>query len=359
MTNRERFRKIANEQLAGELFLPFNLNYAWFMEETVECWKQQGLPDHADLAAFFGLDRIAFIGGGPYEFIPAFREEVISDDGETLVVRDSRGVTQRIFKTNTESKMPQWLDFPIKSRRDFDEIKKRLDPSTPSRFPANMEETKRRYEERDYPLGLAAGSFYGHTLQRWVGPENLCVLFYDDSAFVHEMLDYLEHFFLGIIRPFVEHIEFDFASFGEDIAYKGRSFLSPRMFKRFIQPHYVSIVELLRSHGIETIFVDSDGYIAELIPLWLDVGINGFSPIEIASGMDPIGLKREYGNDIVLAGCIDKRELAKDKAAINKEVAKARVMLEMGGYFPAVDHSTPPDVSLANFQYFLRGLRGE
>ena len=357
MTGRERFRSIARGELKGDVFLPMHLNYGWFMQETLECWRQQGMPADAEPRDFFGLDRIACMSGGPYSFEPGFEQVVLAEDEETQTIRDGKGITQRMFKAHTQSKMPQWIDFPVKTRADFRDIKRRLDPTTPSRFPADFVAVVRQMAGREYPLGVASGGFYGHTLQRWVGPENLCMLFYDDPAFVHEMLEYLEEFFLAILRPFLERIEFDFAAFGEDIAYKGRTFMSPRMFREFIQPHYVSITDLLRGYGVETIFVDSDGHIGEFIPLWLEVGINGFSPIEIAAGMDPLALKREYGDDIVLAGCIDKRELARDRSAIDREVAKAKTLIDVGGYFPAVDHSVPPDVSLANYQYFLDVLR--
>ena len=129
------------------------------------------------------------------------------------------------------------------------------------------------------------------------------------------------------------------------------------MFKEFIQPRYVKIVEFLRSHGIDIVFVDSDGYIDELIPLWMEVGINGFSPLEVAAGEDALALKQKYGSDIVLAGNVDKRALISGKEAIDREVAKVKRLLDMGGYFPAVDHSVPPDVPLGNFTYYLQKLK--
>jgi uroporphyrinogen decarboxylase len=358
MNPRKRFLKIAKGQLKGELFLPFNLNYAWFMDETLERWRREGLPADADPREFFGLDRIAFTGGAPYSPIPPFEEEVLSDEGETRLVRDHLGIIKRVWKDHESSKMPQWLDFPIKSRGDFEAFKKRLDPRSPSRWPRDWARQKKEWEARDYPLGIGPGSFFGHTLQRWVGTENLCMLFYDDPRLVHEMLDYLEWFFLELVKGYVEHVDFDFASFGEDIAYKGHSFISPRLFREFFQPHYVRICEVLRSHGVEVIFVDSDGFIDELIPLWLEVGINGFSPLEVAAGEDALALKKRYGSNIVLAGNIDKRALIKGTAAIDREVTKARRLLALGGYFPAVDHSVPPDVPLDNFLYLLRSLRG-
>jgi len=388
MNGRERFLKIARGELTGELFLPLNLNYSWFMEETIERWRGEGLPEDADLLECFRLDRVEFVSGGPYTLVPPFQQQVLSEDEETVVLRDENGVTKKVFKRHADSKMPQWLDYPVKSRSDFEELKKRLDPHSPGRFPLNLDRRKQAWQARGHPLGVGPGSFYGHTLQRWVGTEHLCMLFYDDPSFVHQMLDYLEWFFLELLKQLLPDVPverppstgprecseprliskgppdgqdkqslFDFASFGEDIAFKGRSFMSPEMFREFIQPHYVSICQLLRDHGIDVIFVDSDGYLGELIPLWMEVGINGFSPLEVAAGMDARALKKKYGKDIVLAGNVDKRAVIRGKAEVDREVDKVKELLDLGGYFPAVDHSVPPDVPYENFQYFLEKLR--
>lgn len=70
--------------------------------------------------------------------------------------------------------------------------------------------------------------------------------------------------------------------------------------------------------------------------------------------MDPVKIRKKYGKDLALMGGIDKRELAKDKKAIEKEVREKIVpMLEEGGYIPTVDHTVPPDVPLGNFLYYL------
>jgi uroporphyrinogen decarboxylase len=73
--------------------------------------------------------------------------------------------------------------------------------------------------------------------------------------------------------------------------------------------------------------------------------------------MDPLALKKLYGKDIVLAGGIDKRALIRGGPHMDREVEKAKALLHEGGYFPAVDHSVPPDVPLAHFRYFLDRLR--
>lgn len=358
MNARERFLAIARGEQRGELFLPFNLNYGWFMDETLARWHGEGLPPDADLAAHFGFEKMAMTGGAPYSILPPFPEEALAEDDETRTFRDGFGVVQRVFKHETGSKMPQWLDYPIKKRADWLRLRERLDPNTPGRYPADWQQAKTAWEARDYPLGFAPGSFFGHTLQRWVGTEQLCLMFYDAPALVEEMLEYLEWFFLQLAERYLQQGgQFDYASFGEDIAYKGHAFVSPQMFRRFLQPRYVRICELMRAHGIETIFVDSDGDIGELIPLWQEVGIVGFSPLEVAAGMNAEQLRRVHGDEIVLVGNIDKRALIAGRAAIDAEVEKVRRLLDQGRYFPAVDHSVPQDVSYDNFCYLLEQLR--
>ena len=102
------------------------------------------------------------------------------------------------------------------------------------------------------------------------------------------------------------------------------------------------------------ILVDTDGDFEVLIPVFLDSGVDGFCPIERASGMDPIRFRKQYGNSFSMFGGIDKREIAKGKKAIDAEIERTILpLLDNGGYIPTIDHSVPPDVSLENFTYYL------
>jgi uroporphyrinogen decarboxylase len=47
-------------------------------------------------------------------------------------------------------------------------------------------------------------------------------------------------------------------------------------------------------------------------------------------------------------------EIAKGRAAIDKELyAKIPPLLEQGGYIPHLDHTVHPDVSYADFLYYM------
>jgi uroporphyrinogen decarboxylase len=146
--------------------------------------------------------------------------------------------------------------------------------------------------------------------------------------------------------------------FWEDMAFKTGPLISPKMFRQFMMPRYKVITDLLRSKGVDIIFVDSDGGLNQLIPLWLESGINFFWPLECAAGNDAVELRKKYGHDAILGGNIDKRALLKSRDVIHQEVmSKVPYLLETGGYFPSVDHFVPPDVPFENFVYLINTLR--
>jgi uroporphyrinogen decarboxylase len=110
---------------------------------------------------------------------------------------------------------------------------------------------------------------------------------------------------------------------------------------------------LLRSNGVTALILDSDGNTEELLPIWIDCGINAHYPFEIASDMDPVKLRKKYGKDLIIVGGIDKRMLSKGKNEIDHEVQKVRELIKDGGYIVNCDHHIPPDVSYENIKYFL------
>ena len=138
----------------------------------------------------------------------------------------------------------------------------------------------------------------------------------------------------------------------EDMCYRNGPLISPSMFREFMLPRYCRITGLAQSRGVDLSFVDSDGDVEELIPLWLESGISGVYPMEVAAGMDVVRLRREYGKDLLMTGGIDKRVLARDRKAIDEELEAKIPLAEQGGYIPHIDHAIPHDVPYRNFAYY-------
>lgn len=347
MNARERFLETFR---FGKPDRPFMMPQ-WVFSDTVKRWRQEGMPADVHFNQYFGFDRYELV---PLNLglIPAIEEEVIEETASHKVIADELGGKRKVWK-DREIGMPMWIDYPLRNRNTWQEFKRRLDPKAPCRYPQYWDDLKRCWKGRDYPLGISGGSYYGW-IRNWMGMENLAVLYYDDPDLVEEMTNYIGDFVLAVIRRAVEEVELDFAQYWEDMAMKSGPLISPEFFRRYMSANYRKVNTFLREHGIDIHLVDSDGNVDELIPLWLEVGVNGVYPIEIAAGCDPIAYRKQYGKNLLMIGGIDKRALRFDKADVEREVmSKVPELVKQGGYSPMVDHAVPPDVPLANFQYYL------
>jgi uroporphyrinogen-III decarboxylase len=371
---RERFKAIARFQRPGDL------SYSdMFWPETLISWIRKGasqqLIDMNFLRQFFGYNYVrplreitSGLTGALYmagdipaiqplpPIVPRFEQKVLKQDDKTITMINQGGQTVKILK-NDPQKMPMYLDHPVKDRETWKEYKKRLDPNTPDRWPADWEKYVERVNSRDHPIALEVGGLFGF-LREWMGLEKLLYTFYDDPGLIEDMMDTMVYLELEVIKRATKDIKVDQASFWEDMCYKSGPLISPAMFRKFMMPRYRQITDLLHKNGIDIIFVDSDGNVNELIPLWLECGINYMWPLEVAAGNDAVALRKEYVTDLILAGNIDKRALIKGKEAIREEVmSKVPFLLEMGGYFPTIDHLVPPDVTFDNYCYYIDTLR--
>jgi uroporphyrinogen decarboxylase len=186
-----------------------------------------------------------------------------------------------------------------------------------------------------------------------MGLENIAVMMYDDPVLIEDMMEHLTELSLSVMEKALNEVQFDFASGWEDMAYNHGPMISPAMIKKYMVPRYKRITDVLHKHGIDVIYVDCDGDINEMVPLFLEGGINCMFPIEVNSGTDPVELRRRYGKDILLLGGVNKIELGKGKREIENEIKRIAPVVEEGGYIPHVDHRCPPTVSYENYLYYL------
>lgn len=352
MTALERFRKTMHFDRADRV--PY-WEVIWYWPDTLERWQGEGMPDDVHLEVFFGFDRHGMVPVNS-TVVPPFTAEIVEQDEDTQLIRDSGGSLYRRLRHG--SSIPQYIEFPVKDRKSFAEIKKRMRADSPCRYPAYWDDYKRTVRDRDYPLGISCGSLFG-TPRNLMGLENIGVALYDDPAFVEEMMEFFTEFSLSLIRRAVEEIpDIDYAIFWEDMAYRAGSLISPAHFKKLMVPRYQRITGLLRSHGIDVILVDCDGNHDELIPLWLEGGLSGVYPLEVQAGEDPVRLRKEYGKDLLMIGGIDKMALDKDRKEIDRELErKVPFLIESGGWIPSIDHGVPANVPFENYMYYLERLK--
>ena len=353
MNRRERF---IETMTFGTPDKPASGDYLVY-DSTRERWESEGLPKGVDLNDYFGFDFDPFRWQLPvnWRIDPYVSDEVIQENDEYIIRRQGHGEVVRYLKNVPPPAMPQWLEYPLKNRADWDKFKKRLNPDTPTRFPANFETLAESYRNRDYPLGMwGAGSTYG-VMRDWWGVEALSMLFYDDPSLIEEMIEYLTHLHTGLLDKVLSYgIQLDWVAFWEDMAYKTGPLISPAIYEKYCMPLYAAVMEKVHAAGIRIVLVDSDGDVRQLIPLWLDAGVTVMHPMEVTCpDMNVKDIRRIYGRGISFFGGIDKRALAGSFEKIEKEVTpKLRACFADGGFIPACDHAVPPDVSFDNYRFY-------
>ena len=321
----------------------------------LEDWTGQ-VPRFEDLEEFVEFDKPLKTVPFHYWIYPEFETIILEEDSDTRLIIDEMGVKKRVNKQNDS--IPHYLEWPVKDKESWEEFKnERLNPATPGRFPPHFRQTVAQLHERDYPLLLSYGpvGFFG-SLRFLLGEVNLMISYYESPFLIKEIISYLADFWIQLWdKVFQEKIKPDCVFLWEDMCYKNGSLISPQMFREFMLPAYKKITSFLRENGVHIIFVDTDGNCLELIPLFLEGGVTGIFPMEVAAGMK-VEEVRKYFPHLQIMGGVDKRALI-DRQSIDREIERIEETAKGGGYIPFVDHLVPPDVSFNNYLYFRSRLR--
>jgi len=330
-----------------------------FLPETLESWYNEGLSRNVSFSKIFGTDKSFedYIVPIKWDFVPQFEEINTGDTGISEVVFSSEKKIRRFREGIGFDSVQQFLEYPIKNKSDFSKIVKRLNPLSAERYPENWDNYKNSIKNRDYPLGIHCGGFFSWA-EGLMGIENLSNALYNDKSLIMEMFDFRLDFTLKLIEKAVKELDIDFAVFFEDMAYSKGSLISPKLFKRFLSKRYRKISDFLHFHKIDLIFMDCDGNVDELVPLWLEAGINGIYPLEVQSGNNPRKFRNKYGKNILLMGGIDRNVLLKNKELIESEVNDKRDLISFGGYIPFLDYRVSPEVPLKKYLYYLELMKG-
>ncbi len=343
-------------------------------ESTWARWYQEGLPQDKkgdDIIEYAyrqagGKDPWPAKGPGFYvneRMMPHFEEKVIEQTDRTKIVQDWKGniceisseFDLRHLRDAIDFVTRRWIKCPVESRKDWPDMKRRYDPDEPGRLPDDAAALGQKLKDRDYPLQIHfAGPFW--QLREWLGFENLCMMLYDDRAFVQEMIEFWSDYIARLLKRTFEYYIPDGFHIAEDMAYKGFSMISPQDCRGLLMPCWEKWGRIVREAGVPVYAVDSDGYIGELIPLWIECGVNCCDPIEVAAGNDINAFRKEFGRNIAYRGGVDKRCIAAGPGEIDKEIERIKPVIQDGGYIPGCDHGVPADVSWPDFVYYVKLL---
>jgi hypothetical protein len=295
--------------------------------------------------------------GGVTGLLPQFTEEVV----ETLPdgTRKKRNIEGAIVLEKDDAySIPPEVAHTLVDRASFEKhFRWRLQYSE-ERINVQRLGEYLRNPTPEYPVMGWGGSFYGK-LRNWMGLEGISYLAVDDPQLYDELIDTVGNInYLATKRVFELGFRPDVLAFWEDICCKSGPLISPKVFRQKIAPHYKRVCDMAKGYGVSLFYVDCDGVVDALLPIWLESGVNVMFPVEVGTWGGSIApWRKQYGREVRGIGGVNKHVLAGDRAAIDAEIERIRPLVDLGGYLPCLDHHITPVVPWENVQYYCDRMR--
>ncbi len=314
------------------------------------------LPLDFDVRSYFGMDYPNVLVDINQIWYPMFDVQVISEDEKSMVYVDMDGVRRRFLKETAT--MPSGEGYPITDRKSWEKLKvERINlQNIKARLPANWDELVKGYRNRDYPLALMGypQGFFG-ILANLMGYETLFYSYIDEPELIHDIVSTFTDLWIALYEEVLSYTDVDLVHIWEDISYGSGSMISLAVVREFMLPYYKRFTDFLKGKGVKNIFVDTDGYCWDLIPLFLEGGATGMYPFETACGMDIVKVRKTFPQ-LQMMGGIPKSQIGLGKEAIDSFLEPVEAVLKTGGYIPYGDHFIPPEVTWEGFQYYRNRL---
>ena len=179
--------------------------------------------------------------------------------------------------------------------------------------------------------------------------------FYDEPDFLLEICHDYENWLKKVFEYIGNTFQFDFMSFAEDMSYNHGPMIGKDAFDRFLSPFYKRLIPILKKMDTP-IFIDSDGDINKAVDWYAETGAEGMFPLERQAGVDVKHYIEKQPN-MCFMGHFDKMCMKYGENAIKTEFERILLNTQKGRVIISMDHQTPPDVSLENYQTYVRHFR--
>lgn len=139
---------------------------------------------------------------------------------------------------------------------------------------------------------------------------------------------------------------------GNDMGSQRGLMLSPDMVRRFIIPGCKKLVEQAHGYGLKVIY-HSCGSIKDIIPDLIMAGVDIIHPIQaLAIGMEPLGLKDKYGDNVSFCGGVDTQDLLVNGTTeeVKAKVKELRTIFPTGLIISPSHEAILPDIPPANIK---------
>ena len=186
-----------------------------------------------------------------------------------------------------------------------------------------------------------------------VGMERFLFMLIEQPELVHTLLGRITDYYYEVATRCYPRVrgKLDAVSHGSDFGTQLDLIISLPMWREFCRPYFERMFRLAREHGF-LVYLHSDGAIRRAIPDLIAMGLDILNPIQVgAAGMDPAGLKRDFGDRLSFHGGIDVQRTLPFGSPDDVRAEVRQRIAELGrggGYILSCSHSLLPDVPQAN-----------
>lgn len=144
-----------------------------------------------------------------------------------------------------------------------------------------------------------------------------------------------------------ERFPLDWLWTGDDVASQTNMLISPTTWRRLIKPHLKRVFDVGKSRQLWVAY-HCCGALRPIIPDLIEIGMDVLNPVQSnCPGMNPLNLKKEFGEDLAFMGGVDTQELLPFGSVLEVHHAIASLLEGMtadgGGYILAASHTIPPE----------------
>jgi len=186
-----------------------------------------------------------------------------------------------------------------------------------------------------------------------------------EPALIEEMLDRCAAFAALLAELACRRFPLDLLWTGDDVAGSDSLLMSPETWRRVIKPHLQLVLDVGKRHRLWVVHHGCEA-MRPIIPDLMEMGVDVLHlPHTTSPGMDPLELKREFGDRLSFLGGLDTHNVLAAGTADDVRRATRRLLdgmaADQGGYVLAASRGIPPHIPVDNVFAMLAeaGIRRE
>jgi uroporphyrinogen decarboxylase len=190
------------------------------------------------------------------------------------------------------------------------------------------------------------------------GYERMLSDFVLNPELAERLLDLPYHYHLVAAKKLTE-MGVDMIWIGDDVGAQKAMLISPKMWRKFLKPRMANFIAELKAINPQLkVAYHSDGFIYPIIPDLIEIGLDVLNPIQPAS-LDPIQLKKDFGNKLCFWGSIDEQHTLPfgTAADVGAEVkTRLETLGKDGGLILGPTHHVQLDTPMENFWAMVNAI---